>query len=92
MVDTILFLVFILSLFSSFYSFLLFLLQLVMSFSLAEHCIVGLIDFTRPRLFMYRVSGNFVSVLQNLMPEAIPGQECHRNMGPVLNVCGDTSI
>jgi hypothetical protein len=38
----------------------------------------------------YRVSGDFVSVLQDLIPEVIPSQKCHMNTGPILNCYGVT--
>jgi hypothetical protein len=34
---------------------------------------------------LYRMSGYFMSVLQNLIPEVIPSQKCHINMDPILN-------
>jgi len=33
---------------------------------------------------IYRMFSDF-SVLQDLIPEAIPGQKCHMNMGLILN-------
>jgi hypothetical protein len=34
---------------------------------------------------LYRLSGDFMSVLQDLISEAIPCQKCHMNMGPILS-------
>jgi hypothetical protein len=33
----------------------------------------------------YRMSGGFMSVLQDHIPEVIPSQKCHMDMGPILN-------
>jgi hypothetical protein len=33
-----------------------------------------------------------MSILKKLIPEVIPGQKCHINMGPILNSYGDTGI
>jgi hypothetical protein len=38
------------------------------------------------------MSGDFMSVLQDLIPEVIPFQKCHMNIGPILNIYGDTLI
>jgi hypothetical protein len=39
------------------------------------------------------VSSDFVSILQDLIPEAIiSSQKCHINMGPILNSYGDIEI
>jgi hypothetical protein len=37
---------------------------------------------------IYRVSGDFMSTLQNLIPEIIPRQKCRMNIGPVLTGYG----
>jgi hypothetical protein len=34
---------------------------------------------------IYKVSGDFMSVLQVLIPEIIPRQKCHVNMGLIVN-------
>jgi hypothetical protein len=33
-----------------------------------------------------------MSILQDLIPEAIPSQKCHMNIGPILNGYGATDI
>jgi hypothetical protein len=33
-----------------------------------------------------------LSVLQDLIPEAIPSQKCHMNMSPILSCYGATDI
>jgi hypothetical protein len=44
------------------------------------------------KMKIYRVSGDFRPVLQDLIPEGIPSQECHVNMGPILNGYGAIDI
>jgi hypothetical protein len=46
----------------------------------------------RPVLFncssiklIYRVSSDFISTLQDLIPGITPSHKCHMNMGPILN-------
>jgi hypothetical protein len=39
-----------------------------------------------------RVSSNFVSVLQNLIPEAISSQKCHVSMVVILTGYSDMDI
>jgi hypothetical protein len=34
---------------------------------------------------IYRVSGDYISVIQNLIPEVTTSQSCHMNIGPILN-------
>jgi hypothetical protein len=43
---------------------------------------------------VYMISGDFMSVLQNLVSEAIPSHKCHTslNMSPILNSDGDMGI
>jgi len=41
---------------------------------------------------LYRVSGNFMSVLQDLIPEVICSLKCHIDMSLILNSYGDTGI
>jgi hypothetical protein len=36
-------------------------------------------------LDVYQMCGDFVSVLQDLIPEVIPSQKCHMNMCPVFS-------
>jgi hypothetical protein len=43
-------------------------------------------------LILYRATGAFMSKLQNLIPEAIPIQKCHMNMGPILTCYGAMDI
>jgi hypothetical protein len=31
------------------------------------------------------MSGDFMPVIKDLIPEVIPVQKCHKNMGPILN-------
>jgi hypothetical protein len=35
--------------------------------------------------YIYRMSGDFMSILQDLIPEVIPSQKCHMNMNPIIN-------
>jgi hypothetical protein len=39
-----------------------------------------------------RVSGDFVSIFQDLIPEVIPSQKCHMNMGPILSGYGGIGV
>jgi hypothetical protein len=36
----------------------------------------------------YTVSGDFTSMLQDLIPKVIPSQKCHMNTGPILSGYG----
>jgi len=35
-----------------------------------------------------KVSGVFISVLQDLIPEVTPSHKCYMNMGSILKGCG----
>jgi hypothetical protein len=41
-------------------------------------------------LSIYRVARDFILILQDLIPEAIPSQKCHMNMGLIWNGYGAT--
>jgi hypothetical protein len=36
--------------------------------------------------------GDFVSVIRYLIPEVIPSQKCHVNIGPILSSYGATDV
>jgi len=38
------------------------------------------------------VSGDIMSILQHLIPEAIPGKKCHMNIGTILTCYEDVGI
>jgi hypothetical protein len=42
----------------------------------------------RARTHTHRMSGDFVPVLLDLIPEAVASQKFHMNMGPILNGYG----
>jgi hypothetical protein len=39
---------------------------------------------------IYRTSSDVMSIPQELIPEIIPSQKCHMNMGLILNSYGST--
>jgi len=41
---------------------------------------------------LFRVSGDLMSVLQDVIPEAISSQKYHVNTGPILNSYRNTGI
>jgi hypothetical protein len=43
-------------------------------------------------LCLYKVSVDFMSIIQDLLPEVSPSQICHIIIGPILNGYGATDI